>query len=243
MELKNKTVLITGASHRIGRELTLGFADKGAHILVHYNRSAEPADELIRELRERKVVCRSYQADLTDLSSLQQMTKQLLRDNNVIDILINNASKFYPTPIKTTSESQWDEFLAIHIKAPFFLAQHLGPAMKRKGEGRIINVADWTGLRPRKNYLAYCVSKGGLLALTQGLAKELAPEVLVTAVCPGPILVPLGMEEKEQEHIAERTLVKRWGSTTDLVKQVLFLAEQDFATGSFHYMDGGQHPL
>jgi pteridine reductase len=152
--------------------------------------------------------------------------------------LINNASSFYPTSFGTITEAHWDGMLGIHVKAPFFLAQALSPLMKEKGAGRIINIADWTGLRPRKDYLPYCVSKGALLTLTQALAKELAPEVLVTAVCPGPILPPESLDNDED--IPKRTLLKKWGDVEEIARLVLFLAEQNFATGSIHVMDGGE---
>ncbi len=243
MDLKNKTVLITGAARRIGRALAEGFAERGAHVLVHYRNSESEAKELVTALMAKGVRSEAVQADLSSVAAIEALGQRLIRDYERVDVLVNNASTFYPTSLKTLNEAQWDEFIAIHIKAPFFLAQQLGPVMKHKGCGRIINIADWTGLRPQKNYVAYCTTKAALLALTQSLAKELAPEVLVTAVCPGPILAPLGMEAPEQVGIADRTLVKHWGNPADLVKQVVFLAEQDFATGSTHLVDGGQSLL
>ncbi len=240
MDLKNKTVLITGAARRIGREIALGFAEQGAQVLVHYKESQEDAESLLAELKEKGVSSSAYQADLLDVDSLDKMTRKVLRDCETIDVLVNNASNFFPTPFKTTTSAHWDEFMGLHVKAPFFLAQQLAPAMKKKGEGRIINMADWTGLKIQKNYLVYGTSKAALLAMTRGLAKELAPEVLVNCICPGPILPPLGMDEAEQKQVAQKTLLKRWGSPEDLVRQVVFLATQDFATGAQYVVDGGQ---
>lgn len=243
MELKEKVVMITGSAKRIGRAIALSFAEKGSKVLIHYNQSGENAENLVQEILNKGGKAYSYQADLTDLFSLKKMTELVLRDHGTVDILINNASKFFTTTLETTEESHWDELMAIHVKAPFFLAQQLGPSMKKKGKGRIINIADWRGLRPRKNFMVYCTSKAALLSLTKSLAKELAPEVLVTAVCPGPILPADGTQKEEQERIAKKTLLKRWGSPQDVVKQVLFLAEQEYATGEYFFVDGGESLL
>ncbi len=240
MELKDKIVLITGAARRLGREMAHGFADQGAHVLVHYRSSVDDAESLVSELQQKKVRSQAYQADLSSVASVQAMAIKIMEEHQQVNVLVNNASSFYATPFKTTTEAQWDEFLAIHVKAPFFLVQQLATAMKRTREARIINMADWTGEQPRKNYAAYCTSKAALLSLTQVMAKELAPEILVNAVCPGPILPPLGMDEDEKAEVAATTLIKRWGSPADIVKQVLFLAEQDYATGQVYYVDGGQ---
>lgn len=240
MELKGKTVLVTGAAKRIGRAIALGFAKKGSRVLVHYHTSSQDAETLIEELKEYQGDCRSYQADLAKLSALKTMASKILDDVGTVDILVNNASLFGPTPFDAITEEQWDQFIDIHLKATFFLSQALAPAMRKKGEGRIINIADWIGLNPRENFLAYSTSKGALLTLSKGLAKELAPEILVNVVCPGPILPPTGMNEAEQEDLRKKTLLGRWGTPEDVVRTVLFLAEQDYATGSHYLMDGGE---
>lgn len=236
MELKGKTVLVTGAAKRIGRALATGFAERGAQLLVHYHTSEEEAASLVEELPE----ARAYRADLTQLSELKTVVQQIVADVGGVDVLIHNASLFFPTPLETTTEEQWDRLLAIHVKAGYFLAQGLAPTMRQRGAGRIIYLADWTGLHPKRDYVPYCTSKGALITMTQGLALELAPEILVNAVCPGPILPSPGMDAKAQTQVRERTLLKRWGSTANLVRTVLFLAEQDYATGSHYLMDGGE---
>ncbi len=240
MNLRGKTVLITGAAKRIGREIALAFARRGANIVIHYHRSQKEAEALalkIKSLRCRADLCR---ADLLKPREIKSMVASLLRKIGRIDILVNNASAFYRTPFAQVSERDWDLFFALHVKAPFALSQALAPAMKRRGEGRIINIADWSGLRPYRDYLPYCVSKGALITLTQGLAKTLAPEVRVTAVCPGPILPPTDLSRRERGAVARKTLVGRWGRPEDIAQMVVFLAEQDFVTGSVHLVDGGE---
>jgi pteridine reductase len=240
MDLQGKTVLVTGAAKRVGREIAKGFAKKGAHLLIHYYHSKKEAEELARELRENRVSAKIYSANLLNLTELQNMTDKILRGVGTVDVLVNNASLFYPTPFETTTEEQWNQFMDIHLKAPFFLSQAFAPGMKKKGEGRIIHISDWSGLRPYKEYLPYCTSKGALLPLTQGLAKVLAPEILVNAVFPGPILPSPDFTDEEKQKIAKKTLLNRWGTPEDIVRTVLFLAESDFVTGCTYHVDGGE---
>jgi NAD(P)-dependent dehydrogenase (short-subunit alcohol dehydrogenase family) len=235
MNLKGKNVLITGAAKRIGREIARQFAARGARVLIHYHSSRKEAETLAREIKGRL-----YRADLFKLNEIQRMTRKILKEVGAVDVLVNNASIFVKTPFGKITESDWDRILSTNLKAPFFLAQELGMRMKRKGAGRIINIADWAGLRPYTGYLPYCISKGALITMTQGLAKTLAPEVLVTAVCPGPILPPPDLPREERERAAKKTLVGRWGSPEDIARMTVFLAEQDFVTGSYHLVDGGE---
>jgi len=240
MNLKGKTVLVTGAAKRVGREIALCFARAGAHVLVHYRSSKKEAERLVEEIRSLKVKCYLFQADLSKISEIKRMTAAIRKKIGTVDILVNSASLFYRTKFEATTERDWDDFVAIHLKAPFFLAQFLAPAMKKKGGGRIINIADWSGLRPYRDYLPYCVSKGGVITMTQALAKTLAPEVLVTAVCPGPVFPPPDLTQREKEDVARKTLVGHWGKPEDVARMVVFLAESDFITGSYHLVDGGE---
>ena len=240
MNLRGKTVLVTGAAKRIGREIAKGFASRGAHVLIHYHSSKKEAEGLARELRLLRVKSQLCRANLLKVNEIRSMVRKILRDHGGVDVLVNNASLFGRTPFEKVGEEDWENFLGIHVKAPFFLAQALAPVMKKRGGGRIINIADWSGLRPYRDYLPYCVSKGAMMTMTQALAKTLAPEVLVTAVCPGPILPPAAMGKRERVGVAKKTLVGRWGRPEDIARMVVFLAEQDFVTGSYHLVDGGE---
>ncbi len=239
MKLKGKNVLITGAAKRIGREIALEFAEHGANVVVHYQTSRTEAEQLVKKIRSKKVKAEAYQADLSDPTEIRRLTESIQKGFGSIDILVNNASVFFRTPLETATEADWNRFVSIHLKAPFFLAQALAPTMKKRG-GRIINIADWSGLRPYRDYLPYCASKAGLINLTQGLAKTLAPKILVTAICPGPIFPPPTMSRKERGAVAKKTLVGRWGTPEDIAKMAVFLAESDFITGSAHLVDGGE---
>ncbi len=225
MKLEGKNVLVTGGTRRIGREIANAFARRGANVLIHSHSSPSSG---------------TLKADLLKVSEIDKMVKRILKESGGVDVLVNNASLFYRTPFEKVREKDWDDFLAIHLKAPFFLAQALAPTMKKRGGGRIINIADWSGLRPYRDYLPYCVSKGAMITMTEALAKTLAPEVLVTAVCPGPILPPESLSKKERDDVARKTLVRRWGRPEDVARLVVFLAESDFITGSYHLVDGGE---
>lgn len=240
MDLAGKTVLITGGARRVGRAIAEAFAARGTNLLIHYRSSKREAESLAQGARRFGRQARLYSADLSKIREIKSLSAKVLRDVGVVDILVNNASLFYPTRLEKVKEKDWDTFLSVHVKAPFFLAQNLAPAMKKKGAGRIINIADWSGLRPYRDYLPYCVSKGAMITMTQALAKSLAPEILVTAVCPGPILPPPKLKRGERGNVAKKTLVGRWGEPADIARMVVFLAEQDFVTGSCHLVDGGE---
>ena len=228
MNLKNKTVLITGAAKRIGRVTALAFAEKGARVLVHYHRSAKEARQLSRLLTQKGVENFLYRADLSKLSEIRKMAQKILKETGGVDVLVNNASVFFPTPFEKTSEKDWIALMDVNFKAPFFLSQALAPAMKKKG-GRIVNVADVLGKNPAKQHLVYSLSKAGLIALTKALAKALAPRILVTAVCPELILPPPG-----------KPRTGKWGKPEDVAKLVISLAESDFMTGSVHFVGDGE---
>lgn len=240
MQLKGKTVLITGGAKRIGRVIASFFAEAGASVLIHYHNSHAEAEALAKELLKSSISARIYQADLLKVSEIQSMADRILKDVGGIDILVHNASLFYRTPFSKICEKDWDEFFAIHIKAPFFLAQALAPSMKERGGGRIIHIADESAQSPYRDYLPYCISKAAMMKLTEGLAKTLAPEILVTTVCPGPVLPPDYFTDEERKKIARKTVVGRWGSPEDIARMAVFLAGQDFVTGSHHMVDGGE---
>ena len=157
-----------------------------------------------------------------------------------LDVLVNSAANFQRTPFPTLSERDWDTALDTNLKGPFLCALYASRLMRRRG-GKIINLADWAGVRPYRDYLPYCVSKSGVIGLTKALAKELAPAIQVNAISPGPILPPPGMSRRERARIVKRVPLQRWGSPQDIVNTVLFLIEgTDFMTGSTIFVDGGQ---
>jgi pteridine reductase len=158
-----------------------------------------------------------------------------------VALLVNSAANFFRVPFEQLDEGVWDASLDVNLKAPFLLSWHLGLAMKRRGEGCIVNLADWAGERPMTHYLPYCVSKAGIICLTKALAKELAPAVRVNAVAPGPVLPPDDMSDAERDAVARATPLGRLGTPDDVARCVRFLAEDaGYSTGAVFHVDGGR---
>ena len=237
--LKGKTVLITGGSKRIGKSIALAFAQKGANVLIHYHRSLKEATCLVCELRSHKVKSKAYHADLSQVAEISRLAGRIQRDFSKIDILVHNASVFYPVDFEKVLEKNWDDFLNIHVKAPFFLVQKLLPALK-KGKASVIMIGDKVPTRPKAHFLPYEVSKEALTSLTRKLAIYLAPHVRVACVQPGLILPPKNLSQAAQKRLAQENLLKSWGCQEDVAKAVVFLAEQPFVTGAELVVDGGQ---
>jgi len=241
MELKGKVALVTGAAKRVGRQIAVTLAQKGCHIAAHYNRSGADARRLAKELEGKyRVRSAAFQAELSDAAQVKRLAAQVEKTFGRIDILVNSASLYERTPFGSISEQDWDAHLDVNLKGPFFLAQAAGKGMKRRGAGKIVNIADWAGLRPYAGFLPYCISKAGLIYLTHGLAKALGPEVQVNAVLPGPVLLPPDVTAEETKAIVQATLVKRLGSPKDVANAVAFLIQSDFITGAALPVDGGR---
>ncbi len=240
MQLNGKTALVTGAAKRVGREIALILAQNGANILLHYNQSQSDAEKTAAEIQSLGALCKIYQADLEDVGALSKMMLLIEKENPHVDILVNSASIFYKTPLEQASETDLDTFTDIHLKAPFLLSKKFGLKMIENGSGKIINIVDWSAYRPYKDYAPYCASKGALLTLTKALARDLAPQVLVNAVAPGPVLLPEDFTEEEKQVVVKKTLLGRVGSPADIANAVLFLLENDFINGTVLTVDGGR---
>lgn len=240
MEIQGKTALVTGAAKRIGRSIALMLAGEGMNLLLHYHRSLAEVRETQRSAERLGVRVRLLRADLENFSEVRRLLRDAFRQSPRIHLLVNNASVFRSTPLGQIREKEWDQFLKVNLKAPFFLAQTLGLRMFRQKEGKIINLADWTAFRPYPHYLPYCVSKAGLVAVTQGLAKALAPYVQVNAIAPGPILPAKGSTREQNRKILKRTPLKRFGEPGDIAEAVRFLVKStDFITGTVLPVEGG----
>ncbi|HLC20883.1 MAG TPA: SDR family oxidoreductase [Candidatus Methylomirabilis sp.] len=241
MELRGRAALVTGAARRVGQAIALAMADRGMDIAVHYNRSASEARatvEAIERLGRRAVAVR---ADLAQEEEVEALADRAVQAFGKIDVLVNSAALFYRTPLEKLTAQDWEQFLRVNLTGPFLLARRLGLQMRRRGEGKIVNVADVAGIAPWADFLPYSVSKGALITLTQGLAKALAPEVQVNGVAPGTVLLPEEYGDKEREAIVRATPLKRIGDPVDVAKTVLFLLEgSDFITGQVIVVDGGR---
>jgi len=237
MEIKGKNILITGGAKRIGKALSLELAKDGANIIIHYFNSVGEAQDLQKTINTLGVKAYIFQADLRDEFQLKNMIKQI-KNTVDVDILINNASIYYPVKIEEASLSDLDNFYKIHVQAPFLLSKEFGIDMYKRKEGRIINIVDYAAKIPYKDYTPYAISKGAMLTMTKAFAKEFAPYVLVNAILPGPIIPPENLEDKEIP--LKKTVLKRWAGEIEVYKAVKYLIESDFTTGAEIPVEGGR---
>ncbi len=237
MDINGKVALITGSAKRIGREIALELARRGARIAVHY-RSSEA--EALEVAGTNGAV---FQADLTNDSAIVRMFGGIEEKFGGLDILVNSASVFSAATADEATPEHWDLQMDTNARAPFFLAQRSARLMRARGAGKIINIADVAGELIWPAYFPYSVSKAALIAVNRGLAKAYAPEIQVNAIAPGPVLFPGYYTEEQKKSAVERTLLKREGSPRDVVNAVVFLIENDYITGEIIHVDGGRHIL
>ena len=233
-----RSALVTGAGRRIGREIAIALAQGGADVVLHVHTSS--GDETRRAVQQHGRRAWVIRGDLSSRRNVQRIAREALEKTGKIDILINNAAVFFPTPISALTAQEWHTFRRTNISAPFFLSVLIGRQMYQQGQGKIIFLGDWSGRRPSRNFLPYCVSKAGVSALTQALAKAFAPHVQVNEVAPGPVLLPEDYGPDQQEELRTRTPLQRFGSPYDIARMVRFLVESgDFVTGASYVVDGG----
>ena len=242
--MQGKVVLITGGAKRVGAAICRRLHLAGASLMLHYRASAGEARLLQSELNgARADSVALIQADLLDLKALPSLVEQTVQRFGRLDALVNNASSFYASPVGEITAAAWEDLMGTNLRAPLFLAQAAAPAL-RKAQGAIVNIADIHAERPLKNYVIYSVAKSGVVALTRSLARELAPEVRVNAVAPGPILWPDddAFDEVSRQRIISHTLLKREGTPDDIAKAVHFLlADATYVTGETINVDGGRN--
>lgn len=235
-------MLITGGARRVGATIVRALHAAGAQIVVHYRSSAHAAQTLAGELNATRADSVAIvAADLLDPSAAEHLVQTALREFGGLDILINNASTFYPTPVGEVTAAQWDDLLGSNLKAPFFLAQAAAPSLRRR-RGLIVNIVDIHALRPLKRHPVYSIAKAGLAMMTRSLARELGPEVRVNGIAPGPVLWPAGsMDEDLKREIVAKTALQRHGTPEDIARTVLFLAKDaPYITGQIIAVDGGR---
>ena len=241
--MNTKVALVTGAARRIGAEITKTLHGAGFNIILHYHQSQQEAQILAAKLNElRQDSVQLLPADICDTAHITDFVADAFNCWGQLDLLVNNASCFYPTPFGQVTETQWDELHASNVKGAFFIAQAAYPHLQQT-KGNIINIIDIHAKKPMREYSAYCVAKAGLLMATLSLAKEMAPSVRVNGVSPGSIIWPEGdntLSANTKQHILERIPLARHGEAYDIAKTVLFLAESNFMTGEIISVDGGR---
>lgn len=243
--LQDKVALVTGGAQRIGAAIAARLHEAGMKLVIHYRSSEDEAHALqdaLNGIRSESVVL--VRGDLLDIDKSRQLVNQCLQSCGRLDVVVNNASTFYPTPMGDATAADWENLMGTNLRAPFFLVQEAAAAL-RKNHGCVVNLVDIYGQAPLKDHVVYSTAKAGLIALTRALAAELAPEVRVNAVAPGAILWPQGDDDElAHQRIISNTPLKRTGSAEEIAEAVLFLIEgAQFTSGHVLPVDGGRSAL
>ena len=240
--LRGQVALVTGGARRLGAAIVRSLHAHGAQLLIHYRASRTEATALAAELNAaRPGSAALHAADLNDVAALPGVVAAALAAFGRLDVLVNNASTFYPTPLGEITLAQWDDLIGSNLRAPLFLAQAAAAELKKR-RGLVLNIADIHAFRPLKRHTVYCAAKAGLVMLTQSLARELAPEARANAIAPGPILWPdAGLDPQLQARVLERTALKRIGTPEDVARAALFFVrDAPYVTGQVLPVDGGR---
>lgn len=242
--LENKVILITGGAKRVGAAICRMLHAGGAKLMIHYRQSASEARALQAELNlQRPNSVAIIHGDLLNLAVLPKLVQETVQHFGRLDVLINNASSYYATELGDIGDDQWQDLIGSNLKAPLFLSQ-AAAAELTKTKGCIVNITDMHVERPKKGYIVYSVAKAGLVTLTKSLAHEMAPDVRVNAVAPGPVMWPEDnpqFDEVYRKRVISQTLLKRIGEGDDVAKAVRFLIQDaPFMTGQVIAVDGGR---
>ena len=238
----NKTIFITGAAKRIGKSIALTIKDLNWNIIIHYNSSKKDAEQLANEInKDNPDSAQIVQGNLDKEEDIKKILNDIDGIFPSLDLLVNNASTFYPTPIEEISENHWEKLIGSNLKGPLFLIQGLKDRLKASN-GSIINITDTNLSKGVPNYSIYSAAKAGLEAITKGLARELAPEIKVNAIAPGAMLEPpdVTWTEDQKDKIIESIPLNRMGSEQDIAEAVKFLAHSEYITGQIIKVDGGR---
>ena len=240
MDLRSRVALVTGAGHRVGRAIALALASRGMRVAVHYNATAKGAAETVEQIRSTGGEAESFAADLTHADAAATLVSAVAEKFGALDVLVNSAAVMLRTPFGEVTPKQWDDIMALNLRAPFFLAQAAAPRL-RAARGVIVNIADLAAFETWPAYLPHGISKSGVVHLTRSLARVLAPEVRVAGIAPGTVLLPENWDAGAAEHLRETTPLGRSGSPADVTSTVLFILDSDYLTGETIIVDGGRH--
>ena len=240
MELNNAVVLITGAAVRVGRAIALHLAERQANIAFSYYLDDEPWQETQAEIEAHGVQSLAVQTEVQSHGQIQTLVESTIQRFGRIDVLINNASIWLKSPFLEITEQEWDLALDVNLKGPFLVAQAVAPHMLAQERGVILNIADLSAFQVWQGYAHHAASKAGLVSLTKTMAVELAPAVRVNAIAPGTIMLPDKYTPEKKQWAVEKSLLKRVGDPKDVANLAVFLIENEFATGSVYFMDGGR---
>lgn len=240
MELAGKVALVTGGAHRLGRAIVLALAGQGMRVVLHYHRSRDLAEQTAAAAQALGAEVVLVQGDLASVAETERVATEALAAWGRLDLLVLSAAIFFPTPLGSVAEQQWDALFDTNLKGPFFLAQAAAPALRADGGGAIVTMLDTGVDMAWRDYTPYLLTKAALAMLTRQLAKELAPAVRVNGIAPGPVLLPADATAERIARSESQTLLKRLGHPDEIGRAVLYLAQSDYVTGVIIPVDGGQ---
>jgi pteridine reductase len=243
MDLDSRVAIVTGGAVRLGKALALALAREGARLVIHYHSSSGPASETVAQIRALGTDAVALQADLAQSGEAPSLIARSVAHFGGVDVLVNSAAVFEAAGLAQTTEADWDRHFDLNLKAPFFLSQAFAAHVGTHRPAHIVNVADWRGVRPDLDHLAYSLTKAGVLAMTRALALALAPNIQVNAIVPGAILPPPGKDRSYLDQLARGIPLRRVGSPDEIAGALVYLLKSDFVTGDTIFVTGGEHLL
>ena len=240
MNLAGRVALVTGAGRRLGRAIAVALGASGMRVAVHYNASADGAEETAAMVREAGGEARVLGADLTVARDCEQLVDAAAVAFGALDVVVNSAAIMLRTPVGEVTVEEWDEMFALNLRAPYFISQRAAPHLAR-AQGAIVNIADLAAYETWPAYVPHGISKAGVVQMTRALARALAPDVRVNAVAPGAVLLPDDWDEAAADRMVATTPLARLGSPDDVVQAVLYLLAAHYVTGEVIVVDGGRH--
>ncbi len=241
MKLQGKVALVTGSAKRLGRAIALALGEHGCQIAVHYHKSEKEATETVAALQTMGVKAFPFQADLTEEEQVKAMMHSIAKTFGQLDILVNSAAIFARTPFEQLDGSTWRKFMDANLTSVFLCCRHAAELLNEGEGGVIVNISDTSAFNPWTGFLPYCISKAGVIALTLGLAKALAPRVRVNCVALGTVLPPEEYDEEWEREMSAKTLLQRLGTPHEVIQAILFCITCDYLTGAIIPLDGGRY--
>jgi NAD(P)-dependent dehydrogenase (short-subunit alcohol dehydrogenase family) len=238
MKLEGRTAIVTGAGHRVGRALAVALGAEKMNVAVHYNRASKEADETVALIEKSGGKAKSFGADLTDGDAPQKLVNTVASAFGVIHVLVNSAAVMKRQPFGTVTAADWAETMTLNLRAPFMMSQ--AAAGKMSEGGSIVNISDLAAFETWPSYIPHSISKAGVVKMTEGLARVLAPSIRVNAIAPGAVLLPDEWSEQTGERLVDTTPLRRLGDPQDVVEAMMYLLRSDYVTGETIVVDGGR---
>lgn len=240
MELRGRTALVTGAGHRVGRAIAEALGARGMRVAVHYNASESAARETAERITRGGAAAECFAADLARTDAAPRLIAEVVERFGALDVLVNSAAVMIRTPFGEITPTQWDDIMALNLRAPFLLSQAAAPHL-RASRGVIVNIADLAAFETWPAFVPHGISKSGVVHMTRSLARVLAPEVRVAGIAPGTVLLPDDWSEEDAARLRATTPLGREGSPDDVTRTLLFILDSDYLTGETIIVDGGRH--